>query len=479
MGSVTHGTLVLTFSRILFMISGMLIHLGLARLFEKNIYGYFGILLGLLNIGQTLVMSGSQFSVARFVAQFPERTGSIIKSGLTVQLFIAVPASCIGILEAVPIAALLKAPELAPEVRLISGLLPIYALYIVYLGGLNGKAAYGQQATVVVFMSVARLILILGLAWIGFKLKGVLIGYALPVLITAFLARFFLKDNLTKAVRRHESPVDIRRILLFLLPMMTFSVLTALYTQLDIFLVKFFLNDLILTAEYTASSFLGKQTYFITLSLGVALFPKITSVYFSESRPEASKYIEHSLRYLILCLGLAATMYFVGGKLMVRILYPDTFTEASGPLPYIAVGYSLFAVFSLICTILNSISHLRSSIIGILIHLLSLFVASTLLLPRFGLFGAAMADILAPSAGLLWIGWRMKKAFGVTIPLTPLIISILAVGLTTGFCTWIAHSMDSLWMGTVTAPLAYCSIILFTGQLNFEDLKGILYSFKS
>ena len=159
------------------------------------------------------------------------------------------------------------------------------------------------------------------------------------------------------------------------------------------FLINSMIRDEIITANYKVAILIPSQILFITNSVVIYVFPKISML--SKKRKEAlrySIYIESILAGLIMIVCILG--YYLT-PLLVNIIYGDRYNDSIELSQIYWIVYGLNAGFRMLpmnilpvigSTFFNSIS----SIISCAIHALLLVY----MIPKYGIFGAAYALII-------------------------------------------------------------------------------------
>jgi len=406
-GVVARGTVYLTAGRITFLLSSVVIHLGLARVLDKLSYGVFGVLLGLLSVGQALIMGGSQYAVSKFVAEYPEKSGSIIQRSLRLQLWVTIP-SMLGFIACAPfLASYFKDPSLAYEIRIVGFMLPVYGVFIVYYGALNGLRLFGYQALTQIGFNVSKVMLVFVLTLLGLGVSGVIAGYIGAAGFAMILAMCLLRSRLG----RGTLPFGLREMALFALPVFVSSALSMVFLQMDLFLVKRILSDSIMTAEYTAAAAFGKIPYYLSASVAMAVFPSVASAVARKDWIEVKNYIRAPMRFTIITMALAAVCLATTSKQFIGFLYPAQFTMAHIPLGVLTGAIGLYSLLTLGCTVMNAAGEPSKSILAMGLALIGSYVGCTALIPRIGIMGAAVGMAIGASAGLLFIGTTVYANF--------------------------------------------------------------------
>lgn len=119
--------------------------------------------------------------------------------------------------------------------------------------------------------------------------------------------------------------------------------------------------------------------------------------------------------------GLAA-LFFVGIGLIgpfMLLLFGPSFLVGSGPLAVLALGLVVRSVFGPGALVLSMQDRPYASLPGVTVGLGTLFAANLVLVPPFGLMGAAVAALLSTFAWSFALWWLVKRHTGLDISIYP------------------------------------------------------------
>lgn len=119
--------------------------------------------------------------------------------------------------------------------------------------------------------------------------------------------------------------------------------------------------------------------------------------------------------------GLAA-LFFVGvglGGPFMLLLFGPNFLVGSGPLAVLALGLVVRSVFGPGALVLSMQNRPYASLPGVAVGIGTLFVANFVLVPPFGLMGAAVAALLSTLAWSFALWWLVKRHTGMDISIYP------------------------------------------------------------
>lgn len=250
-----------------------------------------------------------------------------------------------------------------------------------------------EQARAYVLVSQASFFFGVGLiAWAilsGWGVEGVLwMQLISSALIGAVLSGWYL----TQASLRFPQ-AEIGRVMRLVFPLVPSALLEAIASRVD----RYFLDKWVGLQDigmYTLANQLGQGVKFFYDSIKPAWIPFYIRI--AGERLDAPEFLGKSVTYYIAILGMAAVAVLFAGPFVVALLSPDNLYDSAVPLlPIMTGGYVLQGL-----VLIGSLAVLVSERTAWMpfvqtIHFLVVVMASWLLVPRFGVTGAAWALVLA------------------------------------------------------------------------------------
>ncbi len=457
------GTFYHLLARILFVLSSFGVNILAARFLGAADYGIVGVILSLVVVVRTPLIRGFSQAVSTFTAAHPREVLSIRNIGFKFQCAFSIPLFFIFFLFAPLIANSLSSPEITPYIRIASPLIPLMAIYSVYLSSLNGQRFFAKEALTIAIYSFIRFFSVAIFLIAGFKIKGVVGGLLLAPLVALFFAKYL---NTTKT---NQSGVSGKSLVKFAAPVVAFSVLLGLLMNMDLLFVKSLLKDYALSGYYAAAVTITRAPHFLSYALLFTLLPSVSKA-FANNQPELIRtHIRKALRYSMLVLIPMATIIAATSRDLIILLYSTRYIDAAVPLRYLIWGVSLLTIFLILTTIITGTGrpHIALIMIASVIPVDILF--NLVLIPAYGLLGAASATTLTCLIACLTALTYIHTNFNVAFPFLSLLkISVSSVIL------WGINLL--LPLGGFALILKYCFLfaiyfiaLYLLKELNEED----------
>lgn len=465
MGSLARGTLYLGFSQTVLMISGYIVHIYIGRSLGPADYGIFGIIISIMTLNNILFTTGVPQASSKFIAM-NGNINKIVKTSINLQIIFSVIVFGIYFLSAQIVADILGDPELSRYIRISSFTIPIYAIFSIYGGFLNGFRLYGRQASITMIHSIVKAITVIILVSLGFAIYGAIIGYILGALVGTIIGWSFVR-SIKKNMGNNED-FSARKIIDFSLLITVFSFSLLFLMNIDLFFVKRFLDN-VQTGYYTAASTLSKLPYYMLTGLGIALFPTISK--FSNDKIQVRKYIRESMRYLILILFPITFIMSGSSKLLIELIYSNRYTDASYSLEILIFGLAAFTISNILMMIMNAYGRPIIPVVMTVILIPIIIGLNWILIPIYGLKGAAVATTITGLFSLILSSICIVRLFGMFVDLISLTRIMFAsfIVYEVTLLTQVDVAILPLWYIFLLA--IYVIILILTKEFNKNDFK--------
>jgi len=465
---MARGTIYLMVTQVVFLASGYIIHFGLGRYLGPELYGTFGLVLSFVSIYQVLMHSGTTNAVSKYVAENEELAGSIKNKMLKFQGAFSLVVAVFMIVIAPSIADLLNDATLTNYIRFTAIFIPVFALYSVYMGLLNGIRAFGKQAKTSIIHSIMKVLVAFILVFLGFKIYGAISGYLVAVIIALIVAYHYWKPKESKA----SGDFKIVKVIKFAAPVILFSMIFTLIMNLDLFFVKAILKEKTQAGFYTSAMALSKVPYFIFLALSDTLFPSIAKSTSNRGNEKLTRrYIEQSLRYTLIFLIPCTFIISAGSRDLISLVYTGRYLAASAPLSILIFGLTFLSLFIILTTVITASGNPKISLLIVLTLLVVNIVLNRALVSFYGLTGAALATTVTGFLGVIISGIYVYKHFH---SLTSL-LSLLRIILASSIIYIIARSFSTsgiFLIGFYLGILVIYFVLLFVfREIRKEDIQ--------
>lgn len=368
--------------------------------------GEFGLLqysLSILTIVAFLGSLGLPASAARYVTEYLERDESQIQFILRrTAAYIAMLVLPLGILLGISsgqVARQLGQPDLAPLLLVGVGFVPFYAAWS-YINKLF--QAFNRIGWSGVIRSVGG-----GVGRLGFAVAFVLLGYGTAGVLLGYVAGFALGVVIGGialyriVIRRHDrtakpEPGLARRILRYSVPLTAAKGANVLDSRVDSVLVGILLNPTAV-GFYAVARQVSEVVTVPAASFGFALSPTLGEQKALDEKTRAARIYEQSLGYVLLFYVPAAVGLVLVAAPLVELVFGPGYRAAAPVLQVFSLYVLVHAVNKITSSGLDYLGLARDRAIAMTAMAIGNFVLNLLLIPRFGVSGAAIATVLTYS----------------------------------------------------------------------------------
>jgi len=460
-------------SKVFWIACGFVIHVVLGRYLGPKLYGIYGVILALISVIYIVVGNGVRQAITKYTANDLELVGAIKTAGLRIQTLFSLIIGTAYFCFSGPIAALLRDSTLTNYIKLSALTIPLTGIAFVYVGSLEGIRRFKASAVIAVVYAFLKITFIFLLVLLGLKVYGVIIGLILSVLFAALVGGYFCRGQSNKG--HFDSAVLIK----FGFPVLLFFIAIALLTYIDILFVKSILADNAKTGFYTSARTISQIIYFIFSAFSIVLLPSVSSAIASADLQLTKRYINQSLRYMLMLLIPTALMISATSAKLVTLFYGRAYIAAAYPLSILVFGMSFLVVTLALSTIMQGYGKPRTPLTILSILVPVNVCLHLLMIPRFQLLGAALATSITCFIGLAISCIYVYKEFKTLLSLNSLFKIILASVVIYLIALRISFSHFLLPIYYVGLFSLYFFVLLILKEINYEDmsfLKEILSS---
>jgi len=179
------------------------------------------------------------------------------------------------------------------------------------------------------------------------------------------------------------------------------SILWLLTLRLDTFLVpSLAVNGIQATGVYSVATNLAELLCFIPLSIYLSLFPMVSA----SLAPEANRLTPAACRHTLLLTIIFALGLGTAGPFAIHRLYGEAFVGAMNPLLLLLPGVVMLSQATVFFGDLNGRGKPEATLASTSLSLIVTVVLDFVLIPKFGITGAALASSCAYSIAFIIAG---------------------------------------------------------------------------
>jgi O-antigen/teichoic acid export membrane protein len=373
----------------------------LARLIGADGYGLYSLAISAAVIFAGIAALGLDDAMVRYIA-ISRRRGD--EPGLwgTLQLGLGV-ASVTGVLmgfvlyvAAAPIAeGMFDEPRLTPLLQLLAAVVPFLCISNVLTGCSRGfgrmdYAAIGEN----VVQSTLRMILLAVLALVGLDVTTALIVFgisdvAASLTMALLLNReFAFRRPLRRGVRR-----DVRAVFSFALPLWMSGLLNQFRKNIEIVLLGA-LASVTAVGIFTIVSRVNMLGHVAYRAIIVSVKPVLAALHDAGDHSGLSDLYATTTRWT-LALNLPFFLIMVLYAEPLLLIFGQAFAAGAAALVVLAFAELIVGATGICGSIIDMTGHVRVKLVNSVLSIAILLGSSALLIPRWGVLGAAVASLIA------------------------------------------------------------------------------------
>jgi O-antigen/teichoic acid export membrane protein len=423
-------------------------------------YGVYATIYAFVTTFSILTELGVNSIGIREIAKSPDNAQEIISHNLGLRMTLSVFA-----IPVIFLIGILLYPHASSDLRF--GIL-LLSVYLIFDAASSTASAYFSAkvrneipATLAVIRQIVFMVIVIGVAFLGWGLYGFLLAFIVSTAISASLTLWIMHKTLSAAPK-----FKLRIWRNFMKMSISVGVLTiigTIYLKADSILLSVMKGTTAVGIYNVAYSLINVFIYFSGFLMG-ALIPSIATA----SAHELKNIIQKAFHVM----GVFAFLVLVGGVVVRKdavILVSNVhFAEASMPFAILALATVFsyfFTIFSFASTALNK--HHKMIYISVTTLFLNIGI-NLLVIPKFGLIGAAWATVLSEFVAVV-LGYRLFHIqTGIKIDFKVLLRPFLA-----SLATYIIASALHTYLHTSSALLNCILALLYIGIPYFLILNWL------
>jgi len=259
---------------------------------------------------------------------------------------------------------------------------------------LQGWHKYKEIALAQSFLGLLRLCFaVIFVLIFDYGIYGLLNAYLSSYLITVIILFYFLPFK----YRPTWDYTVYKQLFLFGLPLGMNNGLTLIFNKVDRFLITWMIGAAGLAVYETASK-ASQNVRLLYNSFNYVFFPNISELYSEERFREAEEILNNSIRVVSILSCFIALFTHVFRFEITTLIFSKKYAEGAPILSILTFALCVALVSNLMGTSLVALGHSDKPIKANIVEAVTNIVANLILIPAFGLIGAAFATILSRCA---------------------------------------------------------------------------------
>lgn len=349
LSTVLSGGALVSAGKILALVFGFLVQITMARLLTGAAYGTVVLSISIINIASLAAKLGLDDGVMREYPHHeddPARARGVVRATVVIAVVSGLVAAGLTFLLAPFIATrIFDNPALSELLRIAAIGIPFITLssvsQSVARGARNARVhAYVGQ----LFQPTVRFIVIFVLLVAGFSATGAIAGWAGSLVLSGLLALFLmyrmLPDFEVSAVPMYRS------VLAFSIPLIAVQGLGFLNTNIDIYMVGYFMESSVL-GVYNIALQLSNLVTAVLATAGFLLPPMLTRLHEQDKREEMIRTYQVLTKWMVVLIMPIFILFFFASELVIGTLFGQNYTDGALALRILLLGKLLAIVMGL------------------------------------------------------------------------------------------------------------------------------------
>ena len=310
-------------------------HFIAGRMLGPEDYGVFGALMALFLL-VALPVGSIGIAITKFTSKYfvEKRFGQIAwlrkKIQHDVLIFSVIMLSLIILFSG----NLAKFLNIASNTSVITvGIILVSALVLpINRGLLQGMKKFQIYSWNTIIESFSRLILLIGLLYMGFGVNGAIMAYGLAYFIAFILIFPFIKETKVAIETSEQMPLKPIYKYMFLVLMVNL-ILQSIINVPSLFVKHYYSSEF--TGYWTAALNIARISLFITAAIAVVMFPEIAGE--KENKTKRRIFTKAASLVILISVGMAV-VFVVIPKFLIQTLYGNDFIGAAPILKWMGLA---------------------------------------------------------------------------------------------------------------------------------------------
>lgn len=323
--------------------------------------------------------------------------------------------------------------------------------------------------------NLIRLILLISLIFLGVGSINVPITYISASLITTLISYTFCRVSFKKIfkLRPKKDKILVKKIFSYSLPLIFFGFSMSLISQADSFMIGLF-QTVADVGFYNAAAPLAFLLIISVELFGQMFFPMVTKEYAKGNMGLVKQLSQQTGKWVYIISLPLFILFMIFPGAFIKLFFGEEYLVAVNVLRYLAIGAMFTSVFAIskMLVLMKGKSHLifKYTLVVLALNI----VLNLLLIPRYGIDGAAIATMVSFICLGLIFGFQSWKHLRI-IPLRRKMLKISIVALIPTALIFLIRELAGINIATllISGILffgVYVALLFLTGCLDENDV---------
>jgi stage V sporulation protein B len=495
---IAKGSILILLGSMIFRVGGFIYRFAMATLLGPAGYGIFILTLPIIAVLQLSAEGGIPPAIAKYIAQYDavgqkDMVEQIIRTSAKLVISLGIILSIVIYILAEPLALyLFHNPEAILPFQCVALITP----FSVIVGEMKGVfQGYYEMNFINVTKAVEQsstIIFAVLLVLANFYIAGAVIGTAIGYMITGLAAFLIFRKYIWVKLKQHNAEDQkhprekfTRREELSLIKMLfLFSIPVYLTSLGELFMydIGTWIIGIFMTSEYVGfygiGSPIARIPLMISMAVATAVLPATAAALSTENRQLLHTYINQAFRYvtiLVLPMSLGIAVF---AHPILSLLFPG-YEMGTGALQILAIGMLFFTLYTVSASVAQGVGKPVIPMISLAIAVAIELGLSVVLVPGYGINGAALATTIATFVLMVTVAWGTLKQAKTKLELKNLGKIVVASVLMAGILYFVPtiYAYTSFYAGIPLAQvlaLLYLILVAFVGALLYVVILTLI-----
>lgn len=461
---------------------GYLSMIVIARCLDPSNYGLILLGFACMSIATTLSMVGLPTGVQRYVSFYrgkgdEGRIKGTILGAIKISFPLSLTATFLLFSGADWVSIhVFHSPELTPVLRIFSIAIPFFVLVSIFIAATIGFQDLRYKVYVNdLFLNIVKLTAIVIFLVLGFGVLGATSGWALALIGMPFIAFYFLEKKVFPFLSSNIKSVPMEKELFsFSWPLIFAGFAGFIRDWTDTIMVAYFLTASSV-GIYNAALPTAGLLRILGKSFSTIFMPVITELYAKNREEELKSVYAAVTKWVISLVFPGFLLMALFSETIIRIIFGAEYVDGAMALSILALGFSIYCVFVIANSVIGAYGKTKIIMVGSFIGACINVGLNFLLIPIYGVNGAAVAtglSIVLPSIFYLFFVYRIGKMQPFRMNhFKPIFVSIISVMVVYGLTKYVlgVSFLVLIIMFFVFLVIYFFLLLIFKG-FEEEDL---------
>ena len=378
----------------------------IARYFGPEVYGLFSLAMMTLLFLVALSSLGLVEGTLRFMSYYRgkreyNKVKYVFRLSSTILLFSSLLIGIILFFLSDFIAlSIFKEQELSFFLKVFSILVPAYLFLYLFSIVIQAHERIKVQSFILdILENFFKLTFLILFIFLGIKTNAVIFSYFLGVIISLIIAFLYCKYKISGIFDRYSLEPKLKnqtrkKLLTYSWPLILYSIIYGILPHIDSFFIGYF-NGALDVGLYNAAVPIGMLIILFPNLFMRLFFPLITKEFSRKNYDvvkELSKQIEKWILIMVFPIFLMLVI-FPGA--FINIFFGPEYILASNSLRILSIGFLFYSTSIILHSLISAIGKTKLILFNITISAIFNIVLNIVLIPKFGINGAAIATTIS------------------------------------------------------------------------------------